>query len=1129
MKVLKRDKTVEDFKLSKIEKAIKSAFDSCGVTPNDDILDCIKKIYNESKDETIGVEDIQDNVERCLMASYPDVAKAYIIYRYQHKLIRENQSKLTKQIKKKLTAEDVQNQNANVDEFSFGGRVGEASRVVTKQYALDYCMSRKARNNHMNNEIYIHDLDSYAIGMHNCLTIPFDELLSKGFKTRQTDIRPANSINTAFQLIAVLFQIQSLQQFGGVAAGHIDWTIVPYVRKSFYKHFTKKYAISEMKKEGKYITDSKELSEYRKTKRKEFNEKYDIKDEKFTIGDFSMDCVNFHIGDEKIININKDWYEEAYIETMEELMQAIEGMYHNLNSLQSRSGNQLPFTSINYGTCTLPEGRMVIKALLEGSMKGVGEHHLTPIFPCGIFQCMKGVNRKEGEPNYDLFKIALKSTSQRIYPNYCNVDWSNNKGYDVNNPRTYNATMGCHAKDTPIIMADGTRKMVQDVKVGDKIMGVNGQVRTVESLIRGNDKLFKVNQSRAESYIVNEGHILSLKYTSSKPYKGLNKGDVINISLHDFMDLPESTRRFMKGYKSSYELNERTFKIPPYILGLWLGDGVSSEARFSVNKYESKIIDDLYDYAKSIGRKLKIDEDSENCYIVTISDIEKQHELNPFRTALKELNLIKNKHIPEEYFLGSKEQRSALLAGLLNTDGWSRNGRGRKTVCFGNTNLNLINGAKRLADSLGYNTNIILAHDASIGKGICEGCKLKPYYHLSIHSFDDDLLMEHKRSVNSTSTRDFDTSTISVEEYGNGDFYGFELDGNRLYIINDGTVTHNCRTYNGYDINGFGQLKDGRGNLAPVTIIMPTLAMEVKQSFGEKEYTKEEFVAKFLKLLDKKIFESKDMLLERFERMCKQSPKAATFMWENGSMFGYNEKEGPISALRHGTLVIGQLGLAETLQILIDTDHTTEEGMALAKEIEGLFKKRCSEFKDETHLNFGVYYTPAENLCYTSFKKFKEQYGDIEGVTYFLKKDDKGNEVRKDKEYFTNSIHVPVYKEMSPFDKIDIESQLTSFSNAGCITYVELPSGTNNNIEGLETIVNYAMDKDIPYFAINVPIDECHDCGFTGEIGEVCPECGSRNVEHLRRVTGYLSTTYEHFNLGKQDETKDRVKHINNM
>lgn len=214
MKVLKRDKTVEEFQIKKIEKAIGAAFESCGETPKSDVLDCIKSIYNENDDITIDVEEIQDNVERCLMASYPDVAKAYIIYRYQHKLIRENQSKLVKQIKKKLTAEDVQNQNANVDEFSFGGRIGEASRVVTKQYALDYCMSRKSRNNHLNNEIYIHDLDSYAIGMHNCLTVPFDELLSKGFKTRQTDIRPANSINTAFQLVAVLFQIQSLQQFG---------------------------------------------------------------------------------------------------------------------------------------------------------------------------------------------------------------------------------------------------------------------------------------------------------------------------------------------------------------------------------------------------------------------------------------------------------------------------------------------------------------------------------------------------------------------------------------------------------------------------------------------------------------------------------------------------------------------------------------------------------------------------------------------------------------------------------------------------------------------------------------------------------------------------------------------------
>ena len=208
-----------------------------------------------------------------------------------------------------------------------------------------------------------------------------------------------------------------------------------------------------------------------------------------------------------------------------------------------------------------------------------------------------------------------------------------------------------------------------------------------------------------------------------------------------------------------------------------------------------------------------------------------------------------------------------------------------------------------------------------------------------------------------------------------------------------------------------------------------------------------------------------------------------------------------------------QLGLAETLQILIGKDHTDPEGMELAKKIEGLFSKRCKEYKEKYKLNFGVYYTPAENLCHTALEKFKAKYGVIDNVS--------------DKEFFTNSMHVPVWKEMSPFEKIDIESQLTSYSSAGCITYVELPSTTKNNLEALETIVNYAMDKDIPYFAINVPNDTCNDCGYTDEMDDVCPMCGGHNISHLRRVTGYLTGDYKSaFNIGKQDEVLHRVKHI---
>lgn len=418
---------------------------------------------------------------------------------------------------------------------------------------------------------------------------------------------------------------------------------------------------------------------------------------------------------------------------------------------------------------------MVIKALLEGSKKGVGKHHRTPIFPCGIFQCMKGVNRAPGDPNYDLFKLAIESTSQRLYPNYANVDWSGNAGYDPADPKTYFSTMGC-------------------------------------------------------------------------------------------------------------------------------------------------------------------------------------------RTA----------------------------------NGWDIN---------------------------------------------------------------------HDEGVN-------------------------------------------------------GQTKDGRGNICPVTIIMPTLAMEAKEAYAiynsSTEEIKKDIVEIFMDILDNKIHEAKDMLIERFEYICSQSPESAKFMYENGVMLGYKPEEGIRSALKHGTLALGQLGLAETLQILIGKDHTTPEGMEIAKRIESLFKTRCAEFKEQYKLNFGVYYTPAENLCYTAMKKFKSMYGEIPNVS--------------DRDYFTNSIHVPVWKEVSPFEKIDIESQLTGYSSAGCITYVELENGVKNNLDALETIINYAMDKDIPYFAINIPNDTCLDCGYTDEFNDHCPECGSHNIQQLRRVTGYLTGNYKTaFNLGKQHEVEDRYKHTKKL
>ena len=742
MQVIKRDGNKVEFDKQKIVAAIIKAFRERYKTADGEMMSCAEKIANEietiSKDKELDVEEIQDIVEKKLMATkYKDVAKAYTNYRYLHSMARDKYKDLMDSVSEKLSARNVQNQNANVDEASFGGRIGEAADVVTKKFALEYLVSPMARANHENNEIYIHDLNSYAVGSHNCLSIPFDDLLANGFNTRQTDVRPAQSINTAFQLVAVIFQIQSLQQFGGVSATHLDWTMVPYVRKSFFKHY----------KDGlKYIANISPLIVEQFVKTEHISPEMSIDDKNY-------------------INFDSRVYQYAMEMTTNECKQAVEGMYHNLNTLQSRSGNQLPFSSINYGTCTLPEGRLVTKTLLEASIKGVGKLHKTSIFPCGIFQCMKGVNRKPGDPNYDLFKLALKSTSLRLYPNYANVDWSGNAGYDIHDPRTYFSTMG-------------------------------------------------------------------------------------------------------------------------------------------------------------------------------------------------------------------------------------------------------------------------------------------------------------------------------------------------------------CRTANGWDINGFGQLKDGRGNICPVTIIMPTLAMEAKEYVTKQKELgySEDLIDSFIFILDDKIHEAKDMLIERFDWICSQSPDAAKFMYENHVMAGYIPEEGIRSALKHGTLALGQIGLAETLQILIGKDHTTPEGMTLAKRIEQLFKDRCAEFKEKYKLNFGVYYSPAENLCYTSMQKFKAKYGVIPNVS--------------DKEFFTNSIHVPVWKEIGPFEKIDIESQLTGYSSAGCITYVELESSCKNNLDALETLVNYAMDKDIPYFAINVPNDTCMKCGYTDEIGKECPMCGSCDIQRLRRVTGYLTGNYTTaFNKGKQQEVEMRIKH----
>lgn len=506
--------------------------------------------------------------------------------------------------------------------------------------------------------------------------------------------------------------------------------------------------------------------------------------------------------------------------------------------------NQLPFTSINYGTDTTIEGRYIIKALLEGSIKGTGKFHRTPIFPCGIFQLKDGVNKKPGDPNYDLKKLAIKSTIKRLYPNYANLDWSNQKAWEKED---YDMKQEVISN-----LDDDTRKeIIKFVKENPKI-----------------------------------GHKLYLKV----------ENDELKLDKDDHQDIIFST------------------------MGCRTANG--SDINFTSEYY---------------------------------------------------LNQIKN-----------------VISGKMS-----------------------------------------------------------------------------------------------------------EMDLDR-------------------DIRSKAQ-KDGRGNIDPCTIILPTIAMEVKENLP-KDVSKEELVNQFMNKLSETIDKAKDGLIIRYNLSINQNPKASKFIWENGSMAGYKEGQGLESYIKHGTLAIGQLGVAETLQILIGTNQLSDEGMELAKRIEQLYKDKCNEFKHKYNLNFGVYYSPCENSCFTAMKKFQKKYGIIPNVS--------------DRDYFTNSMHVPVWEKIDPFKKIDIESQLTGYSSAGCITYIEIGDSCLHNEKAIEEFIDYAMDKDIPYFAINLPNDMCENCGYQGEIkeGESCPVCGEKNkISRLRRVTGYLGTDWHVFNPGKRQEQAQRYHHTDSL
>ena len=741
LKVIKRNGNVEDFNLDKIKMAIEKAMLSVNELDENLSAKVSKDVFEEIREkELISIEEIQDEVENALIKNnLNSIAKEYILYRNERKRIRDEQSNLyvssQKVIDEIMNMKNIENANANVDEGSFSGKNAKVQGYFLKQWALNNIIDKEVSKAHEEGLLYIHDLDNYASGLHNCLFIDFEDLFSNngGFETRNGDVREPNDIMTFFQLVAVTFQCQSQVQFGGVGSNKIDYDGAKYVGITFKKCF--KDALIDCGNYSEEIADT-------------------------MIRLIGEDC---RLENEELMEVFPHEYKVAEKHTIKKTKQGAESLYHNLNTLESRAGSQVPFTSINFGTDTSPEGRLISKCLLEASINGIGKYHKTSIFPISIFKYKKGVNDKEGTPNYDLYQLALKSLSKRIYPNIVNVDVDYIPKTD--DPDCENATMGC-------------------------------------------------------------------------------------------------------------------------------------------------------------------------------------------RTAL------------------------------------------------------------------------------------------------------------------------------------------------------------------GYDVNGLGWHKGGRGNIAPTTMNLVKLGIEYGICQGKRIVADLEG---FFKAFEELLLLAEKSLIDRYEWIANKPSKSGFFMYRNGTMKNnlgrkLEPNESVRECLKHGTLAIGYIGIAECMKALFGKDHSQDEEVY---KFAYLLVKRINQFAKQAterhQLNFSAYATPAESTCMTLRNKLYNQYGLLEGIT--------------DREYLTNSHHIPVYNEMSIFKKIDLEAPFSKLATGGYIMYTELESSVSNNLEALEKIINYAMDKGVAYFALNFPIDTCKECGFSAEINDNCPKCGSDKIERLRRVTGYLTTDYSNFNKGKIAEVEDRVKH----
>ena len=724
--IRKRDGRLVPFELDKIAGALYKAFQACSskyeLKTALEIAKIVEKNLEKKQSALPTVELVQDTVEEVLIEQgFVRVAKAYILYRANRTRERDMRSRLMKTFEEITFSEsknsDLKRENANVNADAPMGTMLKYGTEAAKQFNEMFVLKPKHARAHANGDIHIHDMDFLTLTT-TCCQIDIKRLFENGFSTGHGVLRSPNSISVYAALACIAIQSNQNDQHGGQAIPNFDYGMAPGVAKSYIKHFyhnlAKAISLLENMDGEKIATTIKNKLVLKPTL--DNNEEFNTA--------IKTELLNNNIKNiDKIIEFSN---KTAYQETDKETYQAMEAFIHNLNTMHSRAGAQVPFSSINYGMDTSSEGRMVMKNVLLATEAGLG-HGETPIFPIQIFRVKEGINYNEGEPNYDLFKLACRTSAKRLFPNFSFVDAPFNLKYYKGTPETEIAYMGC---------------------------------------------------------------------------------------------------------------------------------------------------------------------------------------------------------------------RTRVMANV-------------------------------------------------------------------------------------------------------------------------------------YDKNN--EISFSRGNLSFTTINLPRLAI---LSNGD--------VKEFFNKLDDMLELCIDQLLERFEIQCRRKVKNYPFLMGQGIWLG-SDKLKPDDevreVLKHGTLTVGFIGLAETLKALIGYHHgESEQAQALGLKIVGHMAEAMDEASKKYNLNFSLIATPAEGLSGRFIKMDKKLFGNLEGIT--------------DREYYTNSFHIPVYYPISAYNKIKLEGPYHALTNGGHISYIEMDGDPTKNLAAFEKIIRAMHDNGIGYGAINHPVDRDPICGYNGIIDDVCPCCGRKENEH---------------------------------